>query len=178
MKKLLMITVALVALTLGLASQAMAGTGQDNQVSQNEGPVLVPFSGSLEGMHASRSPVAPSVVRDTFEVTGEAVGLGRFALLIEATVDFGARPVTGAGTYSFTSADGDRLVADHTGSSALVVPGLVLITEHAVVDPDGSTGRFAGTTGTFTVRRLADAATGVGGITSGSIEGTLSRPGR
>jgi hypothetical protein len=67
--------------------------------------------------------------------------------------------VTGAGTYTFTAANGDRLVAAHTGSSALVGPGVVLITEHAVIDPTGSTGRFAGAEGTFTVERLADPAT-------------------
>jgi len=41
----------------------------------------------------------------------------------------------------------------------------VLITEPAVT---------AGAEGTFTVERLADAATGVGGVTVGSNEGTIS----
>jgi len=49
----------------------------------------------------------------------------------------------------------------------------VLITEHATIDPNRSTGRFAGAEGTFTVERLADAATGVGGLTSGTFEGTV-----
>jgi hypothetical protein len=65
-------------------------------------------------------------------------------------------------------------VAAHTGSSSLVQPGTVLITEVAVIDPERSTGRFAGARGTFTVTRLADAATGVGGRTSGEFEGTVS----
>jgi hypothetical protein len=83
----------------------------------------------------------------------------------------------GAGTYTFTAANGDRLVADHAGFSALAKPGIVLITEHAVVDPNRSTGRFAGAEGTFTVERLADAATGVGGLTVGTVAGTISVPG-
>ena len=41
-------------------------------------------------------------------------------------------------------------MADFVGSSALVEPGLVLITEHCVVNPDDSTGRFAGAQGTVT----------------------------
>jgi hypothetical protein len=113
-------------------------------------------------------------VFDRFEAKGQATQLGTFELVIEATVDFGVRPVTGAGTYTFTAANGDQLVADHTGFSALVAPGLVLITENAIIDPNRSTGRFAGAEGTFTVERLADAATGVGGLTAGAFEGAIS----
>jgi hypothetical protein len=113
-------------------------------------------------------------VFDVFELTGQATQLGQFELLIEVVVDFGTRPVTGVGTLTFTAANGDTLVADATGFSALVAPGLVLITERAIIDPDGSTGRFAGATGTFTIERLADAATGVTGATAGSFEGTIS----
>ena len=133
----------------------------------------VPFKGSLEGLHVSRTPLDPPFVFDVFEVTGQATQLGQFELVIDAVVDFGGRPVTGEGTYTFIAANGDTLVADHAGFSALVVPGLVLITEHAIIDPDQSTGRFAGATGEFTVERLADAATGVTGVTSGSFEGTI-----
>lgn len=134
----------------------------------------LPFKGTLEGRHLSRTPMDPPFVFDRFGMTGQSTHLGRFELVVESRVNFGARPVTGAGTYTFIAANGDRLVADHTGFSALVAPGSVLITERAVVDPDRSTGRFAGAEGTFTVERLADAATGVGGITSGTVEGTLS----
>jgi hypothetical protein len=75
-----------------------------------------------------------------FEATGQATQLGQFEMVIEAVVDFGTRPPTGQGTVTFTAANGDTLVADFTGFSALVEPGLVLITEHAVIDPDQSTG--------------------------------------
>ena len=166
----LMLT-ALVAMASGLAVHAAAGT--PNAAGQAAGDWL-PFKGTLEGRHVSRSPLAPPVVFDRFEAGGQATQLGRFELVIEATVDFGSRPVTGVGTHTFTAANGDKLVADHTGFSALVAPGSVLITEHAVIDPDRSTGRFAGAEGTFTVERLADAATGVGGVTVGSFEGTIS----
>lgn len=133
----------------------------------------VPFKGSLEGLHVSRTPLEPPLVFDVFELTGQATQLGQFNLVIEAVVDFRTRPVTGVGTQTFTAANGDKLVADATGSSALVAPGLVLITEFAIIDPANSTGRFAGATGTFIVERLADAATGVTGVTVGSFEGTI-----
>jgi hypothetical protein len=169
--KLPLVTMMLVALASGFALQAAAGSSDHaGQAAAN----LLPFKGTVEGRHVSRTPLAPPFVFDRFETEGQATQLGRFALVIEATVNFGARPVTGAGTYTFTAANGDRLVADHTGFSALVGPGSVLITEHAVIDPSRSTGRFAGAEGTFTVERLADAATGVGGLTVGTFEGRIS----
>jgi len=134
----------------------------------------VPFTGSLDGVLVSRTPVAPPVVFDHFEAEGEVTHLGHCEIVIEAFVNFGTQPVTAEGTYTFTAANGDILVADFVGSSALVVPGLVLITEHCTVNPDDSTGRFAGATGTFTVERLADAATGVNGETTGHFEGSIT----
>ena len=175
--KLPVVTMVLVALTSGFALHAGAATPNQVGLAGKVAAPLLPFKGTLEGRHTSRTPLDPPFVFDRFEAEGQATQLGRFDLVIEATVNFGARPVTGAGTYTFTAANGDRLVADHTGFSALVQPGIVLITEHAVIDPNRSTGRFAGTEGTFTVERLADAATGVGGLTVGTVEGTISIPG-
>jgi hypothetical protein len=172
--KLPLVIVLLVALSSSFAMHAAAGT------PDHAGPAaadLLPFKGTLEGRHISRTALDPPFVFDRFEAEGQATQLGQFELVIEATVNFGARPVTGAGTYTFTAANGDRLVADHTGFSTLVGPGVVLITEHAIVDPNSSTGRFAGAEGTFTVERLADAATGVGGLTVGTVDGTISVPG-
>jgi len=136
----------------------------------------VPFKGRFDGELSSRTPIAPGVVFDHFDITGNATQLGQFELVIEAVVDFRSLPVTGMGTFTFTAANGDTLVADFTGSSALVVPGLVRITEYAVIDPERSTGRFAGATGTFTSERLADSATGVHGETVGAFAGTISLP--
>jgi hypothetical protein len=144
------------------------------------GPALggesLPFRGNMEGRHVSRTPLDPPFAFDVFELTGTATHLGRFNLTIEVLVDFGSRPVTGVGTLTFVAANGDTLIADISGFSALVSPGLVLITEHATIDPDRSTGRFAGATGEFTVERLADAATGVTGVTVGSFEGIIYLP--
>ena len=175
--KLPLVLMVLVALASGFAMRAAAGTpnhvGLAGHVAAAD---LLPFKGTLEGRHISRTPLAPPVVFDRFEAGGQATQLGQFELVVEATVNFGSRPVTGAGTYTFTAANGDQLAADHAGFSALVGPGIVLITEHAIIDPNRSTGRFAGAEGTFTVERLADAATGVGGLTAGTFEGTISLP--
>lgn len=173
--ELTLVLMVLVALASGFAVPAAAGTPSD--AGQSAATGLLPFKGTLAGRHISRTPLDPPFVFDRFEAAGQATQLGQFELVVEATVNFGARPVTGAGTYTFAAANGDRLVADHTGFSALVVPGVVLITEHATIDPNRSTGRFAGAEGTFTVERLADAATGVGGLTAGTFEGTISLPG-
>lgn len=136
----------------------------------------VPFKGCFVGALTSRTPIVPPVFEDRFDISGHATHLGEFDLVIDAIVEFGNIPVTGEGTYTFTAANGDILVAQFTGHSALVQPGLVLITEEATIDPELSTGRFAGATGGFTVERLADAATGVNGLTLGHFEGTISRP--
>ena len=173
--KLPLAFMVLVALASGFASHAAAGTpNRVGLAGQMAAADLLPFKGTLEGRHISRTPLDPPFVFDRFEAEGQATQLGQFALVIEATVDFGSLPVTGVGTYTFTAANGDHIVADDTGFSALVGPGIVLITEHAIIDPNRSTGRFAGAEGTFTVKRLADAATGVGGLTAGSFEGTIS----
>lgn len=164
MKTAKVLTFAVLSLLM-LTGPALAGRATE--------AAPIPFKGTLDGLHVSRIPVAPPIVADRFEAEGRATLLGQFDVVIEATVNFGTRPVTGAGTYTFTAANGDQLVAQQTGSSALVEPGVVLITEHATIDPERSTGRFAGAEGTFTVERLADAATGVGGRTVGTFEGTL-----
>jgi hypothetical protein len=167
MKTAKILTLTILSLLM-LTGTALAGRATET--------APIPFKGSLDGLHVSRIPVSPPIVRDRFEAEGQATLLGQFDVVVEATVDFGSRPVTGAGTYTFTAANGDQLVADQTGFSALVEPGVVLITETATIDPLRSTGRFAGAQGTFTVERLADAATGVGGRTVGTFEGTLVLP--
>ena len=176
-RKLPLALTVLAALASSFAVHATAGTANHaGLLSQAAAPNVLPFKGTLDGRHISRTPLDPPFVFDRFEAEGQATQLGQFKLVIEATVNFGARPVTGVGTYTFTAANGDQLAANHTGFSTLIRPGSVLITEHAIIDPDRSTGRFAGAQGTFTVERLADAATGVGGLTNGMIEGTITLP--
>ena len=112
---------AAILIVLGLAGPGWAGE-------------QIPFNGSLEGVHVSRTPIVPGVVFDRFEITGQATQLGEYELVIEVVVDFRTLLPTAEGIMTVTAANGDLLVADFLGSSALVVPGLVLITEHATVE--------------------------------------------
>jgi hypothetical protein len=144
---------------LGLAGPAAAGDH-------------VPFKGRFEGVLTERIPLTPTTFHDRFDLTGTATHLGHFALVEEVVVDFGTVPPTGVGTSTFVAANGDTLVAETIGYSSPVEPGVVLITEHAVIT--GGTGRFAGATGSFTAERLFDLVTFE---TIGSFEGTISRHG-
>jgi hypothetical protein len=127
----------------------------------------VPFKGNLEGTQTS-APLQPPLAFVDGSATGKATYLGLFTVEFPHTVNFVTR--TGEGTFTFTAANGDTLTADFTGQAQ---PGpIVSIVEHATIT--GGTGRFAGATGSFTVQRQFDPATGT---TTGSLEGTISSPG-
>jgi hypothetical protein len=127
----------------------------------------VPFKGNLEGSFTTvLDPGPPPIGHVVGSGAGNATYLGRFTYEIDAYVNFGAVPPTAAGIYTFTAANGDTLVAEFTGRSTPVEPGVIFVVDEAVIT--GGTGRFAGATGSFTVMRLA--ATG---FTSGSFEGTI-----
>jgi hypothetical protein len=144
----------------GLARPAAAG-GQ------------VPFKGYLEGELTVRTPLTPTSFHDRFDLEGTGTQLGDFELVLEGVVDFGTPPPKAVGTFTFVAANGDTLVAEFLGSSAPVEPGVVLITEHAVIT--GGTGRFAGAGGSFVCERLFDLVTRE---TVGFFEGTISVPGK
>jgi hypothetical protein len=133
----------------------------------------VPFKGTLEGSYAVVVNPGPPPV-GTFEGSGsgKATHLGRFTYEFPHEVNFGSVPPAGIGTYTFTAANGDTLVAIFVGFSTPVEPGVVLVEEEALI-VDG-TGRFAGATGSFTVTRLVDQ---VNRTTVGSFTGTISSPG-
>ena len=126
----------------------------------------VPFKGTLEGPQTT-TPLEPPLAFSVVSATGTATHLGRFALEIPHTVNRATS--TGIGTYTFTAANGDTLTAGFTGEAQ--VGPIISIVEHATIT--GGTGRFAGATGTFTAHRLFDP---VNGTTTGSFEGTISRP--
>jgi hypothetical protein len=132
----------------------------------------VPFKATVQGI-STRTLLDSPFVLDEIEMSGTASHLGQVDVLITATVNLTTR--TAVGTYEFVAANGDVLVANFTGSSAPTsTPGVILITELGTIDPDASTGRFAGATGTFTCERLFTPATGE---TIGSIAGTISSAG-
>jgi hypothetical protein len=130
----------------------------------------VPFRGSLAGT-ATVTPISPPIVAVRIEATGTATYLGRFTLEAPHTVN--QATLTAVGTYLITAANGDTITADLAGTAVMVSPpNVVAITETATVT--GGTGRFEGATGSIEVERIFDRSTGV---TTGTLEGWISRPG-
>ena len=124
-----------------------------------------PFKGTLQGT-VTVTPLTPPKASVFISATGEATKLGQFSLEVPHEVDFSKR--TGTGTYRFTAANGDQLIARFDGE-ALTSPPIVSIVEIAKIT--GGTGRFAGATGSFIAERVFDQTTGT---TTGSFDGTIA----
>jgi hypothetical protein len=137
--------------------------------TQARGGEQLPFRGSLEGLETD--VVAPPSLLADGTATGTGTHLGRYTAVFTATVTLATDASTG--TISFTAANGDRLDAVFVGhGTPTSEPNLHSLVEVATIN--GGTGRFAGATGAFTIRRLIDLGTGA---SSGSFEGTIN-PGR
>jgi hypothetical protein len=153
------------AARLALAASAVLGLA---------GPVAadeqVPFRGRFVGVATTLS-VNPPIVSGVTNGTGTATQLGRFTF--QQLHDVNVATGTLTGSYHFTAANGDGLFATFTGqSSATPTPGVRAVVETATVT--GGTGRFAGATGAFTVKRLINMSTHTA---AGSFSGTISLPG-
>jgi hypothetical protein len=98
------------------------------------------------------------------EGTGTGTLVGRFDIALPHTVNFATS--SASGTATMVAADGSRLIASFTGQAQ--IGPVVSIVEQATVT--SGTGRFANASGSFTVRRTFDPATGG---TAGTLEGTL-----
>jgi hypothetical protein len=130
---------------------------------------LVPFKGKLDGVvsHYSVDPVTDSVL---VNATGNATHLGKFTVSIPHLVNLPTRAAVGR--YEFTAANGDTLIAEFTGQAQPTsTPGVIYIVETATIT--GGTGRFTGATGSFVAERYFDR---IQGTTTGSFNGTISRP--
>ena len=147
---------------------SVPGAGAGGTATASRATHLVPFKGSFAGTQ-SVTPLSPPLARVNGSGTGTATHLGQVTVQFPHTVNFATR--VGVGTYTFTAANGDTLTADFTGQ-AQGAPPLISIVEHGTVT--GGTGRFAEATGTFTVERRFNQATGE---TEGSFEGAISAVG-
>ncbi len=137
---------------------------EPGQSSSNSQTAASPFKGDFEG-NQSVTPLTPPFGQVAGQATGRATQLGRFTVQFPHIVNFATS--RGEGTYTFTAANGDTLTADFTGQAE--VGPITSIVEQGVIT--GGTGRFAGATGSFTVRRLFDRNAGT---TTGSFDGTIS----
>jgi hypothetical protein len=141
--------------------------GKPETAASSRAAQAVPFKGSFEGTQTA-TPLQPGFLAVNASATGTATHLGRFTVEFPHTVNLATR--AGEGTFTFTAANGDTLTADFTGQAQ--GGPIVSIVEHASIT--GGTGRFAGATGTFTVRRQFNPATGT---TEGSFQGSISSVG-
>ncbi len=152
----------------GLALAVVIVAGLAGPVAAGE---QVPFKGRLDG-DVTRGQLVFPFVPVLVEGTGTATQLGKFTFTFPHIVD--VRDRTAIGTYTITAANGDTLTADVTGQ-ATPIPGTAIVAIEETATITGGTGRFANATGSFTIERLYDMATGE---TFGSFKGTISRPGR
>jgi hypothetical protein len=130
----------------------------------------VPFRGTLQGVDAGTPIPNSTLVSVKVQATGNATHLGRFTFTLLATVN--TKTMIGTGTFLFTAANGDTVFGTSSGKATLTAPGVLTIVENMIIT--GGTGRFAGSTGSFTAVRLKNLANSA---TTGSFAGTISSPG-
>jgi hypothetical protein len=128
-----------------------------------QGAASVPFKGSFEGTQTV-TPGTPPLATVAMQATGTGTLVGRFEIALPHTVNFAT--ASASGTATIIAADGSRIIASFTGHAQ--VGPIVTIVEQATLT--SGTGRFAGVSGSFTIHRTFDPATGV---TIGTFEGTL-----
>lgn len=102
--------------------------------------------------------------------SGNATQLGSFILTSQAQVNIPTLASTTSATL--VAADGSSLFGEGSGQATPTSnPGVVSIVESYTIT--GGTGRFAEASGSFTVERLLERATGA---SSGTIRGTIVLP--
>jgi hypothetical protein len=147
------------------------------------GPKLVPFKGRFTGTTLSNDTsttdpdtgVTTTITDVTIEGGGNATHLGRFTLdgtaSTTTTSDSSADDATSS--LVFVAANGDEVWATFSGESDEDSHGLVESELTATIV--GGTGRFATSTGYFTVVMTTDPDTGK---STGSFNGKISGPGK
>ena len=142
-----------------------SATDRSNQTQARAGEG-VPFRGSLNGLETV--VVAPPSLLVSGTATGTGSHLGCFTATYTAAIALATGSATG--DISFTAANGDRLDATFIGQTTPTAEPSVSSIEE-VVTVTGGTGRFADTTGTFTIQRVLNHSTGE---SSGSFDGFIN----
>jgi hypothetical protein len=164
-------TLLKVSLSIALASIFVTATLAYSRPMQKR----IQIRGYLQG---TETDVFQGTPPDSIAVDGSIPGLAthltEFKYNYRVTVDLSDGSATGTG--ELVAADGDRIVLSIAGQgdpTDAETPTLSSIVEMDTIT--GGTGRFAGATGSVTVRRLINLTTG---FTSGSVRGTVVLPGR
>jgi len=129
----------------------------------------LPFKGSLKALETYQAN-GPTVFV-TATGAGEGTQLGRYTVSYEVEVDLPTGTGTGLSSH-FVAANGDSLFAEGSGQATPTEdPSVFLIAETYTIT--GGTGRFENASGSFTLNRVVNLATGV---TSGTMNGTIILP--
>jgi hypothetical protein len=145
-----------------------SATAAPMQMPATRGTEL-PFHGDIRG--TTHADVAPPNITIYSDGEGTAAHLGRFTSTAASSGVLG--DPSGTGPWTFTAANGDQLLASATSTGVPRGPDSVDVTTIGTIT--GGTGRFAGATGTFTVRftDVHNEATATGTF-SGSFDGVLN----
>lgn len=155
---------ALVACTADSSRDRLAPTGPALSAANR----ALPFRGTLETKTKSIVPLGATSALFLSDGTGTATHLGRYTIVSALTLDFAT--LTGTEDLTLTAANGDLLTATATAQGYPNADG-VTVNVVETVTITGGTGRFAGATGSYILRCVANQATGV---SIGSFEGTIT----
>lgn len=147
------------------AASSMAAASISTAELQQAG-VERPFRGSCSVTFNPPSFPPPPIHHQTDVGTCQLTHLGKTEFYGEQDINFAAG--TQSGWRRLTAANGDELYVTHTGTSALIAPGLVGFRAQMTIV--GGTGRFVGATGTSVGIGTANLATN---STSVDIEGWI-----
>lgn len=156
------------------AAAVSAATAQ----TQAQHATGLPFRGTFTGQSAAVFDCPPTCPPTSFTATGlyegTATHLGRFTASFTEVVDIAS--ATATGTIDFVAANGDVLHTTTAGSEdGFTPPNISTVSSLATIT--GGTGRFAGASGTITVRftQVIDFAAGTAEVVSGSLDGVIHR---
>jgi hypothetical protein len=132
-------------------------------------PIATAIHGTLRSTETSTPqpapPAIPTGLSTQMQGTGTASHLGQYTVVASLAVDLAT--ASSSGVMTFTAANGDSFTVTQTGQ-AVFMNGFAQITEIASIT--SGTGRFSQATGTLTIVRQEDPATGV---SSGTVDGTI-----
>lgn len=175
-----------IVLALCVSAAACSGQAVDSPTSPPRATAALPipaqgggelplrgsFTMATTGVVNCPPTCPPTTVTINGTQEGTASHLGHFTATSVDVVDLAT--ATSTGTFTFTAANGDQLFTTTTGGEDQFIPPNTSVVE-LVATIVGGTGRFAGATGTLTIRHTGaiDFATATSSG-SGSLDGQIS----